>query len=170
MSRGNLQRIQTRKKIEAARKYLSFRLGDRTYGINMLYVREIAGRQDILPISKVPPYVRGVINKFDEVIPVIDLKERLDLPQKPPSSRSCIVIVEIIQRLKMVCGLLVDAVEEVNTIPVGAIVQGTDADDVCVLGVAELEAGPQIELLNIYRLLDPEEIPVIETTRALRVV
>jgi purine-binding chemotaxis protein CheW len=169
MSRGNLQRIQTRKKIEAARKYLTFRLADRAYGINMLYVREIAGRQDIIPISKVPPYVKGVISKFDETIPVVDLRERLGLPETTPTGRTCIVIVEIIQRLKMVCGLLVDSIEEVNTIPADAIASGPDDSDDFVLGVAELESGPRI-LLNIYRVLNPEEIPMIESTRALRVV
>ena len=169
MSRGNLQRIQAKKKIETARKYLTFRLGGQAYGINMLYVREIAGRQDIVPISKVPAYVKGVITKFDETIPVVDLRERLGLPEAAPTGRTCIIIVEIIQRLKMVCGLLVDAIEEVNTIPADAIVSDPEHDDNWVLGVAELESGPRV-LLNIYRVLDPEEIPVIETTRALRVV
>lgn len=170
MSRGNLQRIQARKKIEAARKHLTFRLGGQTYGINMLYVREIAGRQDIAPISQVPPYVKGVISRFDETIPVVDLRERLGLPRKTSSGPSCIIIVEIIQRLKMTCGLLVDAIEEVNTIPANAILRGTEDNEPFLLGFTEPEKGLHIQLLNIYRLLDPEEIPVIETTRALRVV
>lgn len=169
MSRGNLQRIQIRKKVETARKYLTFRLGGEAYGINMLYVREIAGRQDIAPISMVPSYVKGVITKFDETIPVVDLRKRLGLPEAASTGRACIVIVEIVQRLKMVCGLLVDAIEEVNTIPADAIVMAPDAGENFVLGVAELDSGPRV-LLNIYRVLDPEEIPLIETTRALRVV
>jgi purine-binding chemotaxis protein CheW len=169
MSRGNLQRMQARSRSKTARNYLTFRLADGMYAINLLYVREITGRQDVMPISEVPSYVKGVITKFDEVIPVIDLRERLGLPAAPPTASSSLIIIEIVQRLKITCGLLVDAIEEISSIPASAIDGDAQLADNTVLGTAELDAGPAT-LLNIYRVINPEEIPVVETTRALRVV
>jgi purine-binding chemotaxis protein CheW len=169
MSRGNLQRMQARSKSKTARNYLTFRLADQMFAINSLYVREITGRQEVVPISEVPSYVKGVICKFDEIIPVIDLRERLELPAAPTTASTSLVIIEIVQRLKITCGLLVDAVEEVSSIPANAIDADAQLADDTVLGIAELDNGP-VTLLNIYRGLNPEEIPVVENTRALRVV
>jgi purine-binding chemotaxis protein CheW len=169
MSRGNFQRIQSKSKTKTARKYLTFRLADQVYAINMLYVREITGRQNISPISQVPSYVKGVISKFDEVIPVVDLRERLHISAPPFTGTPSMIIIEIAQRLKITCGLLVDAVEEISSIPAAAIDPDARHADDTMLGVAELDEGP-VTLLNIYRVLDPEQIPLVENTRALRVV
>jgi purine-binding chemotaxis protein CheW len=169
MNKSNLQRIQTKNKNKTVRNYLTFRLADNSYGINMLYVREVTGKQDPAPISGVPSYVKGVIHKFDEVIPVIDLRERLGLPETASSGSTCMIIIEIVQRLKITCGLLVDAVEDISSIPATAIDCEAHLADDTVLGVAELDEGP-VTLLNIYRVLNPEEIPVVEPTQALRVV
>ena len=170
MSRGNLQRVRySKKKALSARKYLTFTLAGQVYGINMFYVREIAGRQNVSPISQVPDYVQGVITKFDETIPVIDLRLRLGLPEAEATGRSCLIIVEIVQRLKITCGLLVDAINEVKSIPAEAIVMEESPEDDFVMGQARSDSETRL-LLNIYRVLHPEEIPVIENTHALRVV
>jgi purine-binding chemotaxis protein CheW len=170
MSRGNLQRMQAaRSRIKTARNYLTFQLADRMYAINLLYVREITGPQVATPISEVPSYVKGVFTKFDEIIPVIDLRQRLNLPVTPVTGDTSLIIIEIVQRLKITCALLVDAVEEISNIPASAINSEAQLSDNTELGTADLDAGP-VTLLNIYRVLNPEEIPVIENTRALRVV
>jgi chemotaxis signal transduction protein len=54
-----------------------------------------------------PPYVRGVINLRGQVMPVIDLSERLGKGVAADSARQVIIVVE---HHDDVAGLLVDAV------------------------------------------------------------
>jgi len=55
-------------------KYLTFRLADEEYGLEILKVREIMGVMDITAVPRTPEFVRGVINLRGNVIPVIDLR------------------------------------------------------------------------------------------------
>src|SRR4051794_20746815 len=57
-----------------AGKYLVFQLAKEEFGIRVLRVREIMGIQDITPVPRTPPHVKGVINLRGKVIPVIDLR------------------------------------------------------------------------------------------------
>jgi len=57
-------------------RYLTFSIGDETYGIELKYVTEIMGIQAITRIPELPEYVKGVINLRGRIIPVIDVRLR----------------------------------------------------------------------------------------------
>jgi purine-binding chemotaxis protein CheW len=98
----------------AAGKYLTFVLGANSYGLPILKVREIIRLCDITPIPRMPDYVRGVINLRGKIVPVIDLRLKLGLPQVATSSRTCIVVVLVkMATATKLMGLIVDALEEV---------------------------------------------------------
>jgi purine-binding chemotaxis protein CheW len=101
-------------RVKAAGKYLTFVLGGGGYGIPILKVREIIRLLDITPIPRMPDYVRGVINLRGKIVPVIDLRLKLGLPNPITTNRTCIVVTHVaVGGATKLMGLVVDALEEV---------------------------------------------------------
>jgi purine-binding chemotaxis protein CheW len=100
--------------MDAEHQYLSFRLGDQTFGLGILAVREIIEYGGVTDVPMMPPCVRGVINLRGAVVPVLDLASRLGRKPSTIGRRSCIVVVENgAPPEQQVLGLLVDAVNAV---------------------------------------------------------
>lgn len=94
-------------------RYLSFRIGDEIYGIEIRHVTEIVGIQKITEVPDMPAYVKGVINLRGSVIPVVDVRLRFNLKSRAYDDRTCVIVVNINESP---IGLLVDAVREVISI------------------------------------------------------
>jgi purine-binding chemotaxis protein CheW len=94
-------------------KYLTFRIGQGIYGIEIKYVTEIIGVQEITAIPHTSDYVRGIINLRGQIVPVIDCSMRFGGEQIVFTERTCIVELGV---GGMSMGLLVDDVDEVITI------------------------------------------------------
>jgi purine-binding chemotaxis protein CheW len=93
--------------------YLTFRLGNEDYGIEIRYVTEIVGMQKITEVPDMPPFVKGVVNLRGQVIPVLDMRLRFHMESRPYDERTCIVVVNINGAQ---VGLVVDTVNEVRNI------------------------------------------------------
>jgi purine-binding chemotaxis protein CheW len=103
--------------VKAAGKYLTFVLGTCAYGISILKVREIIRLIDITPIPRMPDYVRGVINLRGKIVPVIDLRMKLGLPNVATTNRTCIIVTYVVMdSATKLMGMIVDALEEVYQI------------------------------------------------------
>jgi len=101
-----------------AGKYLTFTLASEAYGVPVLKVREIITMLHITAVPQMPPHVKGVINLRGKVIPVIDLRTKLGLPDSAIGEMNCIVVVQLPARggeLRNI-GLIVDSVEEVANV------------------------------------------------------
>ncbi|HBT76858.1 MAG TPA: chemotaxis protein CheW [Planctomycetaceae bacterium] len=98
--------------------YLSFRLGDEDYCLEIRHVTEIVGIQKVTEVPDMPHYVRGVVNLRGQVIPVIDMRLRFNMPGREYDERTCIVVVSL--RGGQV-GLVVDTVNEVRSIEEGSV-------------------------------------------------
>jgi Chemotaxis signal transduction protein len=101
-----------------ADKYLCFRLGEESYGLDIRCVTEIIEMQRISAVPDMPKAVRGVINLRGSVIPVLDLRLRFGMPERAYDDRTCVIVSEL-RGLRV--GLIVDTVEEVVEIPAGDI-------------------------------------------------
>jgi len=95
-------------------KYLTFVLGSVYYGLDIQFVREIIGMQDITVVPDVPPFIKGVINLRGKVIPVMDVRKRFKMASRPYDDRTCIIVIHVGDWL---VGLVVDTVSEVLDIP-----------------------------------------------------
>mgnify|MGYP000457019039 CR=1 FL=1 len=95
-------------------KYLTFCLYDEDYGLDIGNVIEIIGVQKITQVPDMPPYIKGVINLRGQVIPVMDMRLRFQLPPQEYDQRTCIVVTEVADQTM---GLVVDRVNEVVDIP-----------------------------------------------------
>lgn len=94
-------------------KFLSFRIGNEVYGIEIRHVTEIVGIQKITEVPDMPVYVKGVINLRGSVIPVVDVRLRFNMLPRDYDDRTCVIVVSINESP---IGLVVDAVREVISI------------------------------------------------------
>ncbi|MBF0290617.1 MAG: purine-binding chemotaxis protein CheW [Nitrospinae bacterium] len=94
-------------------KFLTFRIGEEGYGLDIRHITEIIGIQKITPVPDMPDYVVGVINLRGTVIPIMNVRRRFGLPLKDYDPRTCIIVVNLEETS---LGLIVDEVSEVLTI------------------------------------------------------
>lgn len=117
-----------------------FKLGREEYGVSILQVQEIKRITEITRVPHSPDYIKGVMNLRGSVLPVIDLKKRLNLPPEEYTDDTRIIIIKVEE---ITVGMIVDAVSEVTTIdqsniePPQAVVGGIAAD--YLSGVGKLE-------------------------------
>lgn len=91
-------------------QWVTFRLENETYGINVMQVQEVLRYTEIAPVPGAPSYVLGIINLRGNVVTVIDTRQRFGLVSAEISDNTRIVIIE---SDKQVIGILVDSVAEV---------------------------------------------------------
>jgi purine-binding chemotaxis protein CheW len=91
-------------------KYLTFVISKEDYGIEIRYVTEIIGIQEITDVPDMPNYVKGVINLRGKVIPVMDVRLRFGVEERLYDDRTCIVVININEQP---VGLIVDRVLDV---------------------------------------------------------
>jgi len=143
-------------------KYLTFSLGQESYGIEINCVREIIGIQPITAIPDVADYVKGIINLRGIVIPVIDVRLKFRKEACAYNDRTCIIVIEI---KGVSLGLIVDQVAEVMDIPEKNIVPPPDSrtgfHNHYIKGIGK--AGDDVKLLlDGETLLSGEEIESLE--------
>lgn len=91
-------------------QWVTFRLGDEKYGINVMQVQEVLRVAEIAPVPGAPSYVLGIINLRGNVVTVIDTRNRFGLMSRETDDSSRIVIIETASHI---IGILVDSVAEV---------------------------------------------------------
>jgi len=144
-----------------AGRYMSFYLQDEEYCVSILKVREIISAQDSTPIPRMPHYVRGVINLRGRIVPLVDLRLKLNLEFKEDTSQTCIIVTEIEGKADgdlMQFGCIVDSVskvidlteEQLETTPT----LGADVDVSFIQGLGKIEgSGKVTTLLDLDRVL-----------------
>jgi purine-binding chemotaxis protein CheW len=147
----------------ATSKFLTFVLGDESYGIPVLKIREIIRMTDITAVPRMPEYIKGVINLRGKVIPIVDLRMKFGLPNVAATERTCIVVVQVTlpNGNSPQMGLIVDAVEEVLNIN-GADIEATPdfggrVDTEYMIGMAKVRNAVKT-LLDIDKIVSAESL------------
>lgn len=91
-------------------QWVTFKLDNETYGINVMRVQEVLRYTEIAPVPGAPSYVLCIINLRGNVVTVIDTRQRFGLHSGEISDNTRIVIIEAD---KQVVGIMVDSVAEV---------------------------------------------------------
>jgi len=95
-------------------QYLTFRLAEEVFAIDVERVREILEMTSITKVPQTPNFMRGVINLRGSVVPVIDMRLKFGMTESEQTVNTCIIVVEIVMAgEKMVVGALADSVQEV---------------------------------------------------------
>ena len=145
-------------------KYLTFNLQSEYYGVSVKSILQIVGINDtsITSIPRTPHYVTGVINLRGNIIPVIDLRLKLDLPPCEYTDKTSIVINRlVIDNKELFMGIIVDKVIEVLDIHAPEIDQtpafGFDYDISYIQGIAKVK-NKVVSLIDIDEVLINSDI------------
>ena len=159
--------VQAQDLREEAGQYLIFSLAREHYGLDILKVREIVAMMDITSVPRMPAFVIGVVNLRGKVVPVMDLRLLLGMPEIQRTPRTCIVVVHAGE---VETGIVVDRVLEVSNLPADSIEEtpcfGANVNAECIRGLAKTEHGVTI-LLDIERVLDEATAIRLSETRAI---
>ena len=95
-------------------QYLTFKLGEEIFALEVAKVREILDFSTVTKVPKTPDFMRGVINLRGGVVPVIDLRLKFGMSQTEKTVNTCIIVVEVaLDGETAVLGALCDSVQEV---------------------------------------------------------
>ncbi len=142
-------------------QYLTFRLGEEEYGVEILKVQEIKGYSAITPIPNTPVYLKGVMNLRGTIVPVVDLRAKFTMAAAQYNQFTVIIVLTVGTK---VMGLVVDAVSDVLNIPHTDIQAtpdfGAQVDARFISGMAK--AGEKlVVLLDIDKVLGGEELAAV---------
>ncbi|MGE5613578.1 MAG: chemotaxis protein CheW [Bacillota bacterium] len=139
-------------------RFLTFSLGQESYGIEINYVTEIIGIQPITEIPELPDYIKGVINLRGKIIPVMDVRLRFKKEPKEYNDRTCVIVIDI---KDVSIGLIVDSVSEVLTIQEKDIVKSPkmnkDFNNKYIKGIGKTGSDVKL-LLDCEKLLTESEM------------
>ncbi|GIU46104.1 chemotaxis protein CheW [Shewanella algidipiscicola] len=138
-------------------QWVTFRLDNETYGINVMQVQEVLRYTEIAPVPGAPHYVLGIINLRGNVVTVIDTRSRFGLASSDVDDSTRIVIIEA---EKQVIGILVDSVAEVVYLRASDIDNapnvGTEESAKFIQGVSNRD-NELLILVDLDKLLSDEE-------------
>jgi purine-binding chemotaxis protein CheW len=140
---------------QARREFLTFRLADETYGIDILQVQEIREIELVTRIPHVARFVRGVINLRGAIVPVVDLGLMFGFPQPIALEKASAIVLNTDRRL---VGLVVSAVSDVIGLTDAEILPppelGTRAIGAALKGIgARAGEGASVLLLDVDHLM-----------------
>lgn len=132
--------------------HLIFTVNTEAYGVQIEYVTEIVGLQKIVEVPDVPSFIKGVINLRGQVIPVMDVRIRFNMPTQEYDDRTVIIVLE---HKDIKTGLIVDGVSDVQELSDSEISPPPRKDDTnsaIITGVGQKEEKISF-LLDVERLL-----------------
>ena len=145
-----------------AREYLTFRLGDEEYGIDILKVQEIRGYENPTRIANAPHFLKGVVNLRGTIVPIVDLRMRFGCSQAEYNSFTVSIILHIGQRT---IGVVVDSVSDVMEIPAESLRPAPDMssaiDAAYIRGLAQV-GDRMVILLDIESMLTSPDMGLVD--------
>jgi len=97
----------------SGKQYLSFTVEEEEYAFSILKVKEIIGMKKSTKVPNLPSYIKGVINLRGNIIHLIDIRERFNMPLKEYDKTTVVIIIETNDK---VIGIIVDQVKDVINI------------------------------------------------------
>ena len=145
---------QVASQADNSRQYLAFHLGDEEYALDIIRISEIIKVREFTDIPRAPEFVLGIISLRGVVVPVFDLRRRLDLGTSEMMATSRIVVCQLDD---LTVGLLVDSINQVINLddddvePPPGVLAGLDREMVSGIGRYQ---GRMIILLNLHSALN----------------
>lgn len=142
------------------KQYVIFYLADKKFGVNIKESKEILSNTDLTFVPDSPDYISGIINLRGSVVPVVDLKRRLNINTVKSDGNQKIIIIDLPE---LTAGMLVDEVKEIKALEVENIVDLPDlAKNInrdYIEGVGRVgEDNELLILLDLKNILTAQEI------------
>lgn len=139
-------------------QFVTFKLQDEEFAIEVLEVQEIIRPLDITRVPKCAGFIEGVISLRGKVIPIINMRKRFDLPLSENTDDSRVIVVDVDGKA---AGLIVDSVSEICRLGPDSIEPrpasvGNGVDKEYIKGVGKQD-DRLIVLLEIDKVLNSKE-------------
>jgi purine-binding chemotaxis protein CheW len=144
------------------REYLTFRLGEEEYGIDILKVQEIRGYEQPTRIANAPSFIKGVVNLRGVIVPIVDLRLKFNLGSAEYNDFTVVIILNLGAR---VVGIVVDSVSDVMELapeqirPAPEVGAAVEADFITGLGTLN---DRMLILIEIERLMSAADMALAE--------
>lgn len=147
-------------------QYLTFKLDDEIYALDITQVREVLDFTDVTKVPKMPSFMRGVINLRGGVVPVVDLRLKFGMSKTEKTVDTCIIIMEIsLDQDITLLGAMADSVQEVLTMEPDQIEPapriGTRLKTEFIRGMGKKNE-EFIIILDIDRVFSAEELVTVQ--------
>ena len=144
-----------------AREYLTFRLDQEEYGIDILKVQEIRGYEQPTRIANAPAFIKGVVNLRGTIVPIVDMRLKFNCARADYNSFTVVIILNLRDR---VVGIVVDSVSDVMELSAENIRSAPDVesaiDNGCILGLGSVGERMLI-LLDIEKLMSNADMGLV---------
>lgn len=145
-----------------AGQFVVFTIRDKLCALSIEEVKEIIRMQTITNVPGIKEYIPGMINLRGNIIPVVDLHRRYQMPDTSFTKKTRMIIV---QKEGEDIGLIVDEVTMVIDVGAEEIEKTQDLfnsiEKDCYLGFAKIN-DQLIGILNIQKVLCPEYEEVLQ--------
>jgi len=151
-------------------QYLTFKLGDEIFAIDVLQVREVLDLSNITKVPRAPDFMLGVINVRGSVVPVIDLRLKFGLPKTENTIDTRVVVMELnLEGEQAVLGAMADSVHDVMDMEHGQIEDppkiGSRWRTEFIKGIGKQDDQFLI-LLDIDRVFSSDELALVDESGA----
>lgn len=151
--------------ITESSQYLTFKLEDEVFGLDISKVREVLDFTVVAKVPETPDFMLGVINLRGSVVPVVDMRLKFGMSRTEKTVNTCIIIVEIeIDGETTVLGALADSVQEVVGLDPDQIEPppriGTRVKTTFIKGMGKRDSG-FIIILDIDKVFSVDELTVL---------
>lgn len=144
---------KTQSSSKGAHEYLTFRLGQEEYGIDILKVQEIRGYEQPTRIANAPVFIKGVVNLRGTIVPIVDMRIKFNCSEAEYNSFTVVIILNLHNRI---VGIVVDSVSDVMELDMSTMRPAPDIDssidNSCILGLGSV-AERMLILLDIEKLM-----------------
>lgn len=144
-----------------AREYLTFRLDQEEYGIDILKVQEIRGYEPPTRVANAPSFIKGVVNLRGTIVPIVDMRLKFNCSKAEYNTFTVVIILNLGSRI---VGIVVDSVSDVMELPPESLKAAPDIDSVidsgAVLGLGSL-GDRMLILLDIERLMSGPDMGLV---------
>jgi purine-binding chemotaxis protein CheW len=147
-------------------QYLTFRLDDETFALDIGKVREVLDFTTVTKVPRTPEFMRGVINLRGSVVPVVDLRLKFGMTRTENSVNTCIIITEVtVDNDTTVLGCLADSVQEVLDLEPGSIAPapkiGTKLRTEFITGMGKRD-DRFIIILDVDKVFSSDELAMVQ--------
>lgn len=149
-------------------QFLSFTLDKDDYAVDILRVQEIRGWEDLRPLPDTPDYVKGVLDLRGTIVPIIDLRIRMNMQNIEYHPTTVIIVLSVMDEAgdEHLIGAVVDAVSDVLDVEDKEIKKApsiaTKVNDRYIRGMVSRERG-MVVLLDVDLLFKANELGLLES-------
>lgn len=142
-------------------QYLTLKLGDEEYAINILSVKEIRTYEEPTKMVNSPPFIKGVVNLRGVIVPIVDLRLKFHLNRVDYTEFTIVIVLNI---NGIIIGAVVDSVADVVTLASEQIKPSpqfeSSVDSKFITGLANL-GNRMLIVMNMNELMTQSELGIV---------